>query len=239
MFDIFTEEENLEFEKGLSLTGWYVDCRATTDDLMRLKSISERALELNPSNEDYAENIEKLSIEVFHIVVHYLSNPADRAALVSYGYEQSSFFSGTINMIEESICAYYSGFHTAALSLLFISLESYLRNLSGWKPGDKDITFKQLKNAVEKLPPNEYREMAQQIINNVYSRYDATSPALFYFNRHGLLHGLRTENNEYDQMNYLRLLSLMDLLAFSDGGRRSGVINERFKNLADKFEKYI
>ena len=59
MFDIFTENENLEFEKGLSITGWYVDSRVTTEDLMCLKNISDRALSLNPTDEEYASIIRK------------------------------------------------------------------------------------------------------------------------------------------------------------------------------------
>lgn len=238
MIDIFSKEENVDFNKGLSLLGWYVDLRVTTEDAMRLKFISESALELDSYSNQYEIEIERLSMEVFRILNYYLSNHIDRAAILTYGYEESSYFSGVIDTIEESICTYYSGFYTAALSLMFISLEAYLRNLAGWKPGDKDISFRQLKLSVNNLPDNEYRSLCQDVINNIYSRYDPLAPSKFYFNRHGLLHGLRIEKSEYDQMNCLRLLNLMDLLSFCDGGRRSGVINERFISLTHKFERY-
>lgn len=235
--DNLTKNEYLNLKKGLAITGWYVDHRLTTEEIMMLKEISEKALLLNKSDTDYLLDVEKLSLEVFNIIRFCLENPVDRAAIITYGYQKSQYLSGAINMIEESICAYYSGFYTSGLSLLFIALESSLRNISGWAPGDPDITFMQLKESISNLPKNEYHQIAQEVVNIVYSRYDPLKPSQFFFNRHGLLHGLRISESKYDQMNFLRLLSLFDMIIFCDSGVRDGVISKEFNSLLDKFTK--
>jgi hypothetical protein len=61
-----------------------------------------------------------------------------------------------------------------------------------------------------------------RLLDGLYSRYEALTPTRFFFNRHGLLHGMRGALS-IDQMNCARTFTLLDLLVSAElGYGRSG-----------------
>ena len=107
------------------------------------------------------------------------------------------------------------------MSLSFIILERYLRSVFNWSPGDRDHTFYRLKQSILTLPNEEAARTAYDIINVIYSRYEALEPTQFEFNRHGLLHGVRGPT-EYDEMNCARIYQLFNLLCTAENIDRTG-----------------
>lgn len=156
-----------------------------------------------------------------------IMNVDERALMTSGPYKRSQFFAPLVPMIDEAILCVYRGYYTAALATLFIILEQYLRQLAGWKPGMPDLTFSALRAGVKNHAESTSRDEAEMILSVIYSRYDAQSPPQFYFNRHGLLHGLR-ESKSVDRMNCVRMLLLFDVLCFAEGLGRGIVYDEEF-----------
>jgi len=209
---------------GMLLLGWRADGRLTTEDEAMLTPLLEEALSLNASGDLTPEQIDDLSLKVYRMASFQMINTEERAKLISGAYSRSTYLSPSIPLIEQATCCFYRGYHTPALATLFIVVESYLRNLFGWEPGRPDPTFFQLKTAVTVLPECPARHEAATVLNAVYARYDAETPPQFYFNRHGLLHGIRPELGEVDAMNCVRIYLLLDLLCAAEGLDTGGYV---------------
>ena len=90
------------------------------------------------------------------------------------------------------------------------------------------------------LPKSHYRDIAHELVSSLYAHYDATSPPLFLFNRHGLLHGLRDANISLDEMNCARIYVLLDQIAFTTTrGIRSVAIDEEFETRLNAYSKCV
>lgn len=209
---------------GLLMLGWRADNRLTSEDEAMITPIIEKAILLNGCGRLTPDEIDKLSLEVYRIASFQMMNTEERAKLISGAYSQSRYLSPAVPLIEQATCCFYHGYRTSALATLFIIVESYLRNLLGWQPGHRDPTFSQLKNSVNLLPECKSRNEAAAVLNAVYARYNAENPPQFYFNRHGLLHGIRTALGKVDEMNCVRIYLLMDLLCAAEGLDTGGYI---------------
>lgn len=217
----FHDEIDEIIEHGLLLPGWQDSVRLTTEDRAMLRPICEEALDLNKSKNLTHDAIDELSLKVYDIIAFQITSVQERADYISLVYYNSKYFNKLLNLIDEATLCFCRGYFTAALSLLFIILERYLRSVYGWQPRDKDPTFYNLTNSIMSLPDEESASKANKIIKVIYSRYDASSPSLFEFNRHGLLHGVRGPT-AFDEMNCARIFQLFNLLCSAEDVDRTG-----------------
>lgn len=230
-----------EFDKtmmdGLLLLGWQDSVRFTTEDRSMLMPICEKAIRLSKKGKLTPDSRDELSLKAYGFLYFQVVGVQERADYISLVYYNSKYFRPLINLIDEATLCFYRGYNTAALSLLFITLESYLRAVYNWSPGDRDPSFVNLKNAVLTLPDHLSAKKAFEIINVVYSRYEAVSPTQFEFNRHGLLHGVRGPT-KFDEMNCARIFQLFDILCAAEGVDRTGfgIPLEMFKNRYKVYE---
>jgi hypothetical protein len=214
------KEEYLYLMDGLRKLGWTADIRFTTENIFQLHAICEKTEELSKNDRLTNEIIDKYSLEVYNILKYQIANIDERADCVSTWYVNSVYLRSLISLIDEATLSFYRGYDIGSLSILFIVLERYLRKLSGWDPNQGDISFRQLKDSILTLPNAEHSKIAYEITSVIYSRYDALQPSQFYFNRHGLLHGIRG-STEYDQMNCVRLFMLFDQLCRAENAPRT------------------
>jgi len=211
-------QDNFErMHDGLLLLGWRADNRLTSEDEAMITPLVEKAISLSESGCLASDEIDKLALEVYRIASFQMMNTEERAKLISGAYSQSRYLSPAVPLIDQATCCFFRGYHTSALATLFIIIESYLRNLFGWQPGHRDPTFAQLRDAVNLLPECRSRDEAAAVLNAVYARYNAENPPQFYFNRHGLLHGIRPALGRVDEMNCARIYLLLDLLCAAEG----------------------
>lgn len=210
--------------RGLLMLGWRADNRLTSEDEAMLTPLVEKAISLNDRGSLTPDEIDDLALEVHKIASFQLINTEERARLISGAYSSSRYLSPTVPLIDQATCCFFRRYHTSALATLFIVVENYLRNLYGWQPGHRDPTFSQLKDAVNRLPECRSRDEARIVLNAVYARYDAENPPQFYFNRHGLLHGLRPALGRVDGMNCVRIYLLLDLLCVAEGVDTGGYV---------------
>ena len=183
--------------------------------------ICEETIELKKNNMLTPDLIDDLSLKAYNIISFQVVGKQERADYISLVYYNSDKFRPLLNLIDESTICFYRGYFTAALSLCFIILERYLRTVSNWSPGDRDPSFSQLKQSVLSLPNTNAARMAYEIINVIYSRYEALNPTQFELNRHGLLHGIRGPK-KYDEMNCARIYQLFNLLCNAEEINRTG-----------------
>lgn len=213
----YWQDDIAEMQAGMLLLGWRADNRFTSEDEAMITPFVKRALSLHKQGLLTPDEVDALSAEVYDVISFQLMNTGERAKLISSAYCESQYLSGLVSLIDQTTCCYYRGYYTCALATLFIILESYLRSLSGWTPGQRDPTFAQLKSAVTRLSASPSRNEAAAVLNVVYARYDAQHPPQFFFNRHGLLHGLRQDMLSLDRMNCVRIYLLFDLLCRAEG----------------------
>lgn len=226
----FADWESDEVQKvheGLLLLGWQADFRLTTDDSLMVRDVAHEALRCAAAGLLSPDVIDDLAAKAFDIMSFQIMNIDERASMTSGAYKESLLFALLVPMIDEAILCYYRGYYTAALATLFIVLEQYLRQLAGWLPGMPDPSFAALRTAIKNHPESDARDEAEMILSAIYSRYDAQSPPQFFFNRHGLLHGLRGPKN-VDRMNCVRMLLLFDVLCSAEGIGRGFVYCEGF-----------
>ena len=207
---------------GLALLGWRFDKRLTTDDAAQLWTIAETALELQRQEALADAELESLALDAYEILYHQVVGAHERADMASCTYHNSRHFRKLIPLIDEATICFFRGYYTASLSLLFVVLEAALLSIHGWTPGDKKPRFKELLDATLTLPNAGAAQIANSILNNVYSKYEANTPSQFLFNRHGLLHGLRIET-KYDEMNCARALQLIDTICAAEGVLRKAL----------------
>ena len=221
MFEEYKDEFDLTIEKGLLLLGWQDSVRLTTEDRTMVHPICEEAIESNENNMLTPDLTDELSFKAYNIISFQVVGKQERADYISLVYYNSDKFRRLLNLIDESTFCFYRGYYTAALSLCFIILERYLRMTYNWSPGDRDPSFSQLKQSVLSLPNTDAARIAYEIINVIYSRYEALNPTQFEFNRHGLLHGVRGPS-KYDEMNCARIYQLFNLLCVAEEIDRTG-----------------
>lgn len=226
-FADWNPSEVQKVHKGLLLLGWRADLRLTSDDSSMIRDVAYEAVKSAEAGILSPEVIDGLAEKAFDVMSFQIMNVDERALMTSGPYKESRLYSPLVPMIDEAILCYYRGYYTAALATLFIILEQYLRQLVGWKPGMPDLKFAALRAAVKNHPESQARDEAEMILSAVYARYNARFPPQFYFNRHGLLHGLRGPKH-VDQMNCVRMLLLFDVLCSAEGLGRGLVNNEEF-----------
>jgi tetratricopeptide (TPR) repeat protein len=215
-FADWPEEEVAKVQEGLLLLGWRADDRLTSDDAHLIADVAHKALDLKKAGALTPDAVDRLAVEAHKFLWSQIMNPSERMFTASATYTESKFLAKLLSLLDEATLCYYRGYYTAALSILFIVLESYLRDLMGWVPGDPDPKFWQLKEAVRNHRPSLSRNEAEQIVSVVFARYDPTSPPQFLFNRHGLLHGVRGPD-DVDEMNCARMFLLFDILCDAEG----------------------
>ena len=226
----FSDWEPHEVEKvreGMLLLGWRADDRLTSDDASLVRDIAHEALARSAQGSLSPDVIDDLAARAFDVMSFQLMNVDERAAMTSGPYKESSRFGPLVPLVDEAILCYYRGYYTAALATLFIISEQYLRQLAGWHPGRPDPSFAALRASVGRHPESEARHEAEMILSAIYSRYDAQLPPQFFFNRHGLLHGLRGPK-DVDRMNCVRMLLLFDVLCSAEGLGRGLVYSDEF-----------
>ena len=226
-FADWDEGEVEKVSKGLLLLGWRVDFRLMSDDALLVRDIANEAIAHKDHGTLSPEVIDDLAARAFDVMSFQLMNVDERAAMASGPYKESVLFGPLVPLIDEALLCYYRGYYTAALATLFIICERYLRQLSGWQTGMSDPSFADLCAAVKKHPESESRREAEIILSTIYARYKAQQPPQFFFNRHGLLHGLRGPK-DVDRMNCVRILLLFDVLCSAEGLGRGLVYTEEF-----------
>lgn len=186
-----------------------------------LEPICKLVLELHGWNELIPERIDELAFEAYQILNFQVVGAQEVADNISMVYFNSKYFKPLISLVDEAVLCFYRGYETAALGLFFVILESYLRSVLGWRPGEKDPRFSDLRDSVLSLPNSRNALQAYKTLQIIYSRYTATCPPQFYYNRHGLLHGIRG-GTKYDGMNCARIIQLFNLLCAAEKVERIG-----------------
>jgi tetratricopeptide (TPR) repeat protein len=237
-FEGWSDERLEDVEKGLLLLGWQADGRLTSSEGVMIEEIARKALELQRAHALTAAAKDQLAVEAFDILSFQIMNVDERAFMARGPYSESKFFSPLLPLIDEATICSYRGYHTAALAILFIVLESYLRDLMGWTPGMPDPKYYQLKAAVQNLPSSSARDEAAEILAVVYERFDPVSPSEFLFNRHGLLHGVRGPD-DVDEMNCARMFMLFDVLCDAEGLVRMVVNDDEFQLRHSAYSKCV
>jgi hypothetical protein len=225
-----------EIQRGLLLIGWRADMRLTDDDALLIQKVALESIQLHKENRLTPDQIDRLAIAAHNIMEFQVMNVDERASMASGPYSESNYFSDLIPLIDEATLCYLRGYDTAALANLFIVLESYLLRLYGWTNTTRKPRFTALKASVRKHPAGNLRTEAEEILSKVYHDYQANSPPQFFFNRHGLLHGLRGPKG-VDRMNCVRMYLLFDILCFAEGLPRSVIVDERFTQRHDIYSK--
>jgi hypothetical protein len=195
----------------------------TGDDTLLLSAVASPTTSLLENGLLDEQQRETLAIEAYDILKHYVSDPRRRSWAVQARYERAPGLVNLIRLVDEATLAFLRGYFTAGFALMLIVLERYLRTVSGWRPGDPDITFAALRRAVARFEFSGARMIARGIVDALYSRYEALTPPAFLFNRHGLLHGLRNAS-AVDEMNCARIFFLLDLLAACEGPGASEIV---------------
>jgi hypothetical protein len=216
-----------EVHKGLLLLGWRADNRLTSDDALLVRDLAHEALAHLAKGTLSPNTIDDLAERAFDVMSFQLMNVDERAAMTSGPYKESTLLEPLVPLVDEAILCYYRGYYTAALATLFIISEQYLRKLAGWQPGMPDPTFAELRASVRAHPESGSRDEAEMILAAIYSRYDAQLPPQFFFNRHGLLHGLRGPK-DVDRMNCVRMFLFFDVLCSAEGLGRGLTYSEEF-----------
>lgn len=204
-------ELDLYLMNALLLLGWAADIRFTTEDAFTLFEICEETYSIQRDGKLTPKAIDELSLKAYNILVFQIMNVQERADCISNWYINSINMRPLLPLIDEAMMSYFRGYNLASLSIMFIVLERYLRAVLKWTPEQGDVTFNQLKDSVLVLPNKKYANIAHKIITTIYARFSGLNPTQFYFNRHGLLHGLRG-STEYDRMNCARIFLLFDQL---------------------------
>lgn len=213
------EPEELErVNNGLSLVGWLFVGSPSADDALLLAQVAFDALTNREAGTLTAELAHNLAKRAYEILWPYVGGSEYRAAVVSDHYSRSSRLAPFIPLIDEATLAYYRGYWTVALAGFFILAEAYLRVLAGWQPGGPPASFKSLQQGLLKFPASAHRTRAQSLVGGIYSYYDSLDPPTFFFNRHGLLHGLRGPQ-EADRVNCARMFVLLDALVSAELGK--------------------
>lgn len=221
-------KEVAEVHKGLLLLGWRADGRLTSDDALRIRQVTLEALELEAAGKLDSNEIDRLSATAYSIICFEIMNIEERASSLSSIYVASQYFSSLMPLIDEATICWYRGYYTASLALLFIVLERYLRQLAA-KKGNHDPKFSYLKQCLDIFETSETRDEATAVLNVAYAQYYANSPRQFNFNRHSLLHGVRGEQLDTDEMNCARMFLLFDLLCAAEDVEPINPINDAFQ----------
>ncbi|MHB8253872.1 MAG: hypothetical protein ACYDEV_09280 [Acidiferrobacter sp.] len=237
-FSDWDEDEVARVHDGLLLLGWRADMRLTSDDASLARIVANDALTHSVQGTLSPKVIDELAVQAFDVMSFQLMNVDERAAMTTGRYKKSALFGPLVPLIDEAILCYYCGYYTAALATLFIICEQYLRQLSGWQPGMSDPSFATLCAAVKRHPKSGSRHEAEMILSAIYARYDAQIPPQFFFNRHGLLHGLRGPK-DVDRMNCARILLLFDVLCSAEGLGRGLVYTDEFYQRHSAYEACV
>ncbi len=207
------EEPDPILSQGLDVLGWQLDVRLTTENMAQLRDICKEAIDYNNNGSLTPAKADDLALQSYNIIKHQLFDVEGRADAVSTWYINSTHLKPLITMIDEATMSFYRGYDLAALSILFVIVERYLRSL---RKNDSDrITFKELIELALLLENEKYALKAYKTLSVIYSRFYKMNPTQFYFNRHGLLHGLRGQT-QYDQMNCARLFLLLDTFCMAE-----------------------
>jgi len=212
-------QELEQVEEGLIPIGWLCVGSPSTDDAGLLKDISTEVRSHISAGTLTDAVVERLAWQAHDILWPYVGGAEYRAAVVTDLYSRAPLFTPLVPLLDEATLAYFRGYSTVALAGFFVLLERYLRALIGWKPGDPSVSFSDLRDkALDRFPDTAYRKRAHRLLQGVYSHYNSLNPTPFFFNRHGLLHGLRGPHT-LDSMNCNRMFVLLDQIVSVEAGR--------------------
>jgi hypothetical protein len=234
-FDTLEESRYNLVKNKLLILGWRIDNRLTSDDVSFIEDIVDKTAELQVSSALTNTKIDELSCEAYNVLKFQLMSPEERAYMMTGVYVESRYFSNIIQIIDEASLCFYRGYFTSSLAILFIAVEMYLINLSGWDRVSRKPSFKELKDSILNLPTCDEREEARQILNVIYSNYTSSSPTQFYFNRHGLLHGMRGPQ-EVDEMNCARIFQFFDIVLGAEGLGRDIIYTDEFYRRVEAYK---
>lgn len=233
----WSDADNRRLDEGLSYLGWYADSRLTNEDELCLQEIAEESLALASKDELSPEAIDKLSMVAYEIIRFQIVGIEERTRMATF-YADSEHLRPLMRLIDEYTLAFFSGYYTAAFALQLIVLESYLRSIIGWRPGDKDPTFSNLRKSCANFPECEAKGRIIGLLDGLYGRYDPLNPTQFFFNRHGLLHGIRGAYS-LDELNCGRMFLLFDIFAYFEPkpAGTSGMIDDEYRLRAAAYQK--
>jgi hypothetical protein len=224
MCEILSEEQ----KRGLLKIGWRCHVRLTSEDIAQLMDVVDDVLRLEDAGGLTQEKRDEYSLKAYRIMEFQLMGIQERTHYITFVYSYSQYFKKLIPLIDEATICFYQGCYNAALTLLLVTLEKYLRNVSGWNLGVQDPTFRQLRDSVRILPIQEEASEAHEILSVIYSRFNSLSPTEFNFNRHGYLHGI-VQISMFDEMNCARIYHLFDILCNAEGVEGGGEELEEYK----------
>lgn len=226
-FTDWDEDSLRPVREGLLILGWRPDARLTSDDALHVRDIAQETLELRAEGRLSPAEIERLAEKAFEYLFPQVMAAQERARMATGPYSMSLHMRHSIGMIDQAMVAFRNALFTAASALLYIVLERYLRSLVGWEPG-QHITYAGLCESLRSLAPSEARDEVYALVRRVYQYYDPTHPPDFFFNRHGLLHGLRPDL-DVDRLNCGRLFVVLDRLCVAEGLSRSVIDIEKYR----------
>src|SRR5947207_3355215 len=134
-----------DIREGLLLLGWRIDYRWTSDDALFLQDLSREALSLHASHALTPDETERLALAAYVHIAPQVMSAEERAFMATGPYSDSRNLHPSLRMLDEAVLCFEAECFTAALALLFIVLERYLRSVANWAPGRPELTFRQLR----------------------------------------------------------------------------------------------
>ena len=155
------------------------------------------------------------------------------ASFYLHKYSQTEHIKDFSCQIDEVFRAYFSGYKHVAIAAMLPILEGIVRQIANRAnrnagPGTQGVLreFESLVND-EAASPSRYDErlvmfeLLRDFMRDRFLKKTDLYSGFNQFNRHGILHGVFDEYGE--DINFLRLITLLDLLCFVIGYRFGGV----------------
>ena len=178
---------------------------------------------------------EDKKLEVLRETMAAVYSPQYLATMYLERYSQVTHMRDFSKQIDECFRAFYSGYRIVAVTSMIPVLEGIIRKIAGAASRDLGHGTQGLLREFEALveeeknSPHRYEErlimfelllefMKERFLKNT-NRYEGMQN----FNRHGILHGVFEDFGE--ELNFLRIVMLLDLLLFTIIYRRQAVVS--------------
>ncbi len=172
-------------------------------------------------------------LELVRVTLAAVYNADYLATMLLERYSKITHVKDFARQIDESIKAFFCGYRLVAVVSMVPVVEGIVRKMATRQHRDVGSGTKKLKVEFdllverERTSPNCYGErlvmleVLGEFIRTRFLENTDTYNGLNDFNRHGILHGIYDQYG--DDLNFFRLITLLDLLCFSIGLIEGGV----------------
>jgi hypothetical protein len=181
----------------------------------------------------FAKEIEQrndqIKIDFFRSVMVSVYNPQYLASFYVERYSKIKYVLDFSVHIDEVFRAYFSGYRRVAITALIPVLEGIIRKMADGSGRDLGNGTQGLIKEFDKIVEDEEKsphrfeerlvmfELIRDFMKNRFLIKTSRFAGLNQFNRHGILHGVFEDYG--DELNFLRMITILDLLCFIIGFR--------------------